>query len=424
MAERPSTPLWDRTAVEPDISPAGRVGGSVDLAVVGGGYTGLSTALHAAEYSIDCHVLEARRVGYGGSGRNVGLVNAGLWLPPQDIRARLGDRKGGALISALGDGPAYVMSLIERHRISCEATRTGTVHAAHSPAGLGDLERRAAEWQRLGAPVELLDRTTVAEKVGSGAYHGGLLDRRAGTVNPAGYVRGLARAASAAGAAVSVGVAVTGLTREGDRWALETARGRISARRVVLATNAYTDRLWPGLKDSFTIVPFFQVATEPLGERAGNILPGREGLWDTGRIMFSLRKDAGGRLVVGSMGRAVGGRNGLSERWAASRLRRLFPGLGDVAFEEAWDGDIAMTPDHLPRIHRLADGLYAAGGYNGRGIAPGTVFGRAIAAYLSGGREDDLPLPVTEPKPASAAARILSRGYRAAFAANQFLKSR
>jgi glycine/D-amino acid oxidase-like deaminating enzyme len=145
MPENTAISLWDQTAEESDIAPEMQGDITTDLAIVGGGFTGLSTALHAAERGIDCHVLEARQIGYGGSGRNVGLVNAGLWLPPQDVRALLGEKRGNSLIATLWDAPEYVMSLIERHRIRCEATRTGTIHAAHSPAGFEDLSRRSAE---------------------------------------------------------------------------------------------------------------------------------------------------------------------------------------------------------------------------------------------------------------------------------------
>ena len=196
----------------------------------------------------------------------------------------------------------------------------------------------------------------------------------------------------------------------------------MTARNVVLGTNAYTDTLWPGLKKTFTMIHYFQVATVPLGDRAEFILPEGQGLWDTGKIMFSLRRDSFGRLIVGSMGRAIGGDNGLSRRWAARRIRALYPKLGGVGFEKSWHGQIAMTPDHLPRIYRLADGLYTPIGYNGRGITPGTIFGKAIAELLSGGSEDDLPLPVTDAKRVSSAA-VMARVYDAAFTANQIARA-
>lgn len=414
--------LWDETSEESFQALPMTADVTTDLAIVGGGYTGLSTALHAAEKGLDACVLEAQQIGYGGSGRNVGLVNAGLWLPPQDVRAKLGGERGARLVDLLGDGPSCVMSLIERHQIRCELTRSGTIHAAHSQSGFKDLSRRAEEWTRLGAPVRLLSRQEAAEKIGSSVFHGGLLDARAGTINPMGYVRGLARAARAAGARIHTGVPVTKLVKQPDGWLLETGAGVVRAKAVVLATNAYSDDLWPGLKSSFVPIHYFQVATVPLGARVADILPERQGIWDTGQIMFSLRRDAADRLIIGSMGAVIGGEKGLSERWAARKLKRLFPGLGPVEFEKSWHGQIAMTGDHLPRIHRLDEGLYTPIGYNGRGIAPGTVFGKAMADLIAGGSEADLPMPVTGVKPE--AMRGLKAGfYRAAFSANQILKS-
>lgn len=392
--------LWDYSAPEaPAFEPLdGDV--STTVAIVGGGFTGNSTALHLAEQGIDCRVVEANDIGYGGSGRNVGLVNAGLWLPPQDVRSTLGSEYGRRLVDELGAAPEYVFSLIERFQIQCEATRNGTIHAAHSPAGFADLQRRTDEWHRLGAPVDLLNRDEAREKIGSSAFYGGLLDRRAGTINPMGYVRGLARAAHNAGARIHIGTRALKLTQQGDAWLLETDRGTISAKHVVLGTNAYTDDLWPGLKDTFTTIHYFQVATEPLGERASHILSERQGVWDTGKVMFSVRKDAEGRLLFGSMGKLVGGKEAaLSKHWAKKTLKRLFPEVGPVDWEKAWFGRIAMTADHLPRIHRLAPNVYTPIGFNGRGITPGTIFGRALAELLGGASEDDLPLPVTDMKP-------------------------
>jgi glycine/D-amino acid oxidase-like deaminating enzyme len=414
--------LWDISAEEKKFDNPMTGDIQTEVAIVGGGFTGLSTALHLGEKGIESHVLEAETIGHGGSGRNAGLLNAGVWLPPQDVRTELGEERGSRLVQVLGDAPEYVFSLIQEHQIRCEATRHGTIHAAHAPKGFEDLKRRWEEWQRLGAPVDLLDREAAAEKIGTGVFHGGLLDHRAGTINPMGYVRGLARAATGAGAKLHTGVKVTKLRHEGDKWHLETTAGAVTANSVILGTNAYTDELWPGLKDTFTIIHYFQLATEPMGDRVAHILKEGQGLWDTGSIMFSLRRDAFGRLIIGSMGKIHGGEDGLSKRWATRRLRHMFPDLGEVTFEKAWQGNIAMTPDHIPRIHKLAEGLYTPIGYNGRGIAPGTVFGKAMAELLSGGSEADLPLPISEAKKATSAP-IMSRLYDAAFTTNQFIKS-
>lgn len=422
MPEKEAISLWEMSAAEP--THECRLDGDVtcDVAIVGGGFTGLSTALHGAQLGLDCHVLEAKDIGFGGSGRNVGLVNAGLWLPPQDVRKKLGDAKGAELVDRMGRMPGYVFDLIEKHQIQCEVTRTGTIHAAHSPKGFQDLERRAEEWQRLGAPVDLLSADMVAKKTGSQQFHGGLLDRRAGTINPMGYARGLARAALAAGAKISTGVRVTKLVRQNDLWKVKTSSGTVTAKHVVLGTNAYSDDLWPGLRQTYTMIHFFQLSTEPLGNRAAQILSERQGLWDTAPVMFSLRRDAFGRLIIGSMGAIHGGKEGLSRRWAEKNLRRLFPELGKVEFDNAWHGQIAMTPDHLFHIHRLADNLYTPVGYNGRGITTGTMFGKSLAELMTGASEETLPVPVTSPEPVSN--RALKTGLlHSAFAANQFIKS-
>ena len=305
----------------------------------------------------------------------------------------------------------------------CEATRTGTIHAAHAPSGYRELQGRFEEWQRLGEPVELLDREAVAQLIGSDTFYGGLLDHRAGTINPMGYCRGLARAAYNAGAQISTGVKVLKLLRDNNHWQIETSRGALRAGKVILGTNAYTDDLWPDLKKVFTIIHYFQLATTPLDASANDILPGRQGLWDTAQIMFNIRRDAYDRLLVGSMGKVHGTIDrGLSQRWARKQIKRIFPALGEVQFEQAWHGQIAMTPDHLPRIHELATGLYTAIGYNGRGITTGTLFGKAMADLLTGLDQADLPLPVSTLKTVPSAP-IFSRLYQTAFAANQAIRS-
>jgi glycine/D-amino acid oxidase-like deaminating enzyme len=414
--------LWDGTAQEDAVGGAFPDGGHFDVVAVGGGFTGLSTALHGAEKGLSVHVLEAHQIGHGGSGRNVGLVNAGVWLPPQDVPGIIGKEKGAGLIDTLGKMPGYVFSLIEKHQIRCEARQTGSIHAAHSPKGFENLRRRAEGWKAVGAPVDLLSAGEVAEQLGTRVYHGGLLDRRAGTINPMGYVRGLARAALGAGASISTGVRVTGLERDGERWRVLTDKGEVTAKSVVLGTNAYTDELWPGLKNTFTTVEYFQVATKPLTGRLKGIYEEVRGSWDTAQVMISLRRDAHDRLIIGSMGAVIGGETGLSRRWAAKNLARFFPDLGPVEFEEAWHGQIAMTPDHIFRVHRLAEGLYTPIAYNGRGITTGTMFGRALADILTGADLSTLPVAVTDVKPVSN--RALKIGfYRAAFAAAQVWRS-
>lgn len=394
--------LWARTAPAAPATTSLSGHQNAAVVVIGAGYTGLSTALHLAEAGIDVVVLEETQVGHGGSGRNVGLVNAGMWVMPDDLPAALGETYGSRLLGLLGDAPRLVFELIDRHAIDCEAEHAGTLHCAAGPGGLRELERRAAQWQARGAPVHLLDAATTAAKVGSSAYAGALLDLRAGTIQPLAYARGLARAAIGAGARIMTGSLVEGIAADGARWTVRTPSGSVSADWVVVATNAYTHAPWPEIRAQLVHLPYFNFATEPLPpELRARILPERQGAWDTKEVLTSFRFDRQGHLVFGSVGALRGTGAAVHRDWAKRALRKLFPQLRDIGFVAEWYGMIGMTDNHLPRFHKLARNVIGFCGYNGRGIAPGTAFGRVAAQLITGAiAEVDLPLPVTEPSTA------------------------
>ena len=372
---------------------------------------------------MSCHVIEAEHVGYGGSGRNTGLVNAAAWLPPQDVIKQLGAKAGKKFVDIFSDAPSFVFGLIKKYNIECEVTNTGTIHAAHGKLGFVDLQYRKSEWDRLGAPVDLLSADETAELTGTRRFYGALVDKRAGTINPMGYCRGLARAALQNGAKLTTNCRVHNVIKENDGWRIITSNGDLKAKYVILGTNAYTDKLWPGLSQTFTRINYFNCATVPLGERIKYILPQRQGLWDTGKIMFSLRRDKYDRLIIGSMGRIHGNRkSGITKRWASAQLKRLFPDLGPVEFENIWYGEIAMTPTHLPGVHQLDRNLYTSIGYNGRGITTGTIFGKALADMIGSSSPDGLPLPITQMAKVSTGP-FMSTVYKSIFSANQILRS-
>lgn len=393
--------LWERSA--PAAPPTAPLGAEVraEVVVIGGGYTGLSTALHLAERGSDVVLLEAVQIGFGGAGRNVGLVNAGMWVMPDDLVRTLGPEAGERLIGFLGDGPAQVWDLIARHGIDCEANPVGTLHVAVGQAGLDELTARHRQWARRGAPVELLDRDATAARLASDRYQGALLDRRAGTIQPLAYARGLARAAMGQGARIFTGSPATGLQAQGGGWRVSTPHGSVVARQVVFATDAYTRHLMPQLRTQQVFLPYFNMATAPLSDNlARTILPGREGVWDTREVLSSFRFDRQNRLVFGSVGALRNTGTAIHGAWARRALEKIYPQLGEVSFESAWHGTIGMTRDNLPRFHKLADGVVSFCGYNGRGIAPGTAFGRFLAGWLRGEAFDaDLPLRPSQPHP-------------------------
>ena len=394
--------LWELSAPPPPPTTELDRDVEADVAVIGAGFTGSSAALHLAEGGATVTVLEGVEIGFGGSGRNVGLVNAGMWVMPDDLPAALGDTHGQRLLELLGGAPGVVFDLVERHGIACEVERKGTLHCAVGRKGFEELRERARQWQSRGAPVRLLDAAETAHKVGTQAYSGSLHDERAGTIQPLAYARGLAAAASKAGASIYTSSPVISVEDAGASWRLRTPRGAVRAKSVVVATNAYTSGVWPEVRAELVHLPYFNMATAPLGDNLRrSILPGRQGVWDTRDILSSFRFDQHGRLVFGSVGALRGPGVPIHRDWGRRALAKLFPQLEGVAFESAWYGKIGMTENSLPRFHRLGRNVVSFSGYNGRGIAPGTVFGECLARLLLGAiSEDDLPLPLTDPVPA------------------------
>jgi len=392
--------LWEKTAPPPPPAPRLEEGVSADVVIVGGGYTGLSAALHLAEAGVDVRLLEAAEIGFGGAGRNVGLINAGMWVMPDDFPKELGPVFGEKLLDLLGNGPYLVRELIEKHDIACELEKNGTLHCAVGPDGIKELEERARQWQKRGAPVTLLDRAETERRIGTRAYAGSLLDMRAGTLQPLAYARGLAHAAARAGAKLHTGSAVTGAGEANGRKVVKTAEGEVSADWIVVATDAYSIGPWEAVRREQVHLPYFNLATAPLGDNLRrSILPSREGCWDTREILSSFRMDQAGRLIFGSVGALRGTGTAIHKAWARRSLGRIFPQLGGVEFEAEWYGKIGMTDNALPRLHRFGRKVIGFSGYNGRGIAPGTSFGKLLARHILGHvAEADLPLPFTEPK--------------------------
>ncbi|MFV1528209.1 MULTISPECIES: NAD(P)/FAD-dependent oxidoreductase [unclassified Phaeobacter] len=395
MTHEPGRSLWQETTREVLSAPVLTGEVSADLVVIGGGYTGCSAALRAAEMGADVCLLEADSFGAGGSGRNVGLVNAGLWLPPEEINAALGTVAGARLSELLAAAPAAVFDLIKTHQIDCEPVHNGTLHCAHAPSGLKDLHNRHRQLAAIGASVRLLSRSEAIARVGSDAVHGALFDPRAGTIQPLAYAIGLARAAMAQGARLHAQSPVVTLDRHATGWLVATPGGTVRARHLIMATNAYPQPIAGYAAPASIPVSYFQAATAPLPDDLANeILPQGEGCWDTGLIMSSWRRDRAGRLIIGGMGELSHPAGRVHSNWLRRKLARMFPALADYPLETQWAGKIAMTTEHIPKIIDLGQG-FACFGYSGRGIGPGTLFGRRMADALIGEDPSLLPVPLS-----------------------------
>jgi glycine/D-amino acid oxidase-like deaminating enzyme len=396
MAQLTLQSLWSITAPPgPVCSPL--VGTQrAQAAIIGAGYTGLSAALYLAEAGHDVVVLESMDIGERASGLNGGQVIPGVKYDPDTLEAMFGVEAGGRLVSTAASGPDLVFSLIERHRITCDATRTGWIQPADSDAALSQLARRAEQWWRRGAAVELLSRREVLQLTGSARYCGGLIDRRGGTVQPLAYVRGLAHALARTSARLYTHSPATRLTHAGGVWNIETPKGSVSAPLVIVATNAYTGSLTDSLRRSVVTVPSFQVATAPIpAPLRSTILPDRQAASDTRHLLRYFRLDAGGRLLLGSRGTFSSTPTLHDVQFHYRSVEEIYPQLKGIAFEYHWGGLVAITRDHLPHLHDLGPGLFAGLGYNGRGIAMATVMGTLLARRALGASEAELGFPVT-----------------------------
>ena len=375
--------------------PPWRRATEADLLVIGGGFAGLSTALHAAEGGLSVVLLEAHRIAWGASGRNAGFVVPNFAkVDPDDVQAALGVAGQRLVNMAAGSGD-LVFDLIRRHDIDCDAQQVGWIQPSHSEKALAKAKERVRQWSALQRPVELLDEAGVTALTGVSGWHGGWIDQSGGVLNPVGYARGLARAAAIAGARLHERSPVTGLRRLGADWQASTQNGTVRARRVVLATNAYVGQLWPELAQSFFPLRVFQVATEPLPFSVrSRLLPGGQSVSDTRRNLFTFRFDAENRLISGGMHILSFGADARVPRAIHRRLARFLnlPDLPPLAFR--WSGLASVMPDFLPRLVELGPDLIAGFACNGRGIAMSTAMGRELADWAFGREITALAIPV------------------------------
>ncbi len=419
MSESASSCLWANTAA-PDVQSEALHGAvSADVVIIGAGFTGCAAALALAQRGVRVTVLEAKTVGWGASGRTGGQVIPGLKYDPDELEAMFGSELGSRMVTAAGGVGDEVFGLIERHAISCDAQRKGWLQPAYSAKSLDLALRRCDSWQRRGANVTPVDRSRMANLLGTDHYLGGWEDRRAGHVQPMSYVRGLALAAQRAGAEIHIESPALSLNKQGAKWRVSTPKGSVDADQVLIVTNGYTDGLWPGLAKTVVPMMSYQAATVPIPDALGkNILPEGHAASDTRRLLWYFRRDAHGRLIMGGRAPYREDLGAADDNYVRTAVNRLFPQLSNTPFEFHWAGRVAMTQDHIPHLSQLDKGLWAALGYNGRGVGMATLLGRLLADLATGVPAKDIPFPVTSMHPivgypfTRLAARVLVSYYR------------
>jgi len=385
--------LWQETAGKRPVFARLSGGHQFDVAIIGGGYTGLSTARYLAKRGLSPVILEANRIGWGASGRNGGVVSGKFRIEFSEIADRYGVETARTMHHLGLEAIEHIGELIDDYGIdNADYRPNGSLRCAHNEVSLASLKQET-EWlrSRLGDQAcSLLSRQRMAEETGSKDFVGGMLNRHGGVIHPLNFVFGLASGLKAAGITVFEASPVQRMVREASGVLLETPDGTVRARQAVIATNSYSDLTSATAGVRKAIVPFrsAMIATEPLAGNSDHGLLARERSYTETRRMMRWFRKAGGRLLYG--GRGAFGKRDSDSAFAAlhQAMVRQFPELRDISITHRWSGLVAMTLDSIPHAGRLDDRVVYSVGYNGTGVALASFIGKHVAAIVAGETPD------------------------------------
>ena len=377
-------------ASAPQIGSFPRLEGEVDadVCIVGGGFTGLSSAIHLRDKGYRVVLLEAERVAWGASGRNGGHCSSGQRADQEDLEERVGKEQARRLWDLGLEAVDTVVGLVERFNIDCEL-KSGDLHVAAKRSHAEELKSYAEKLQRdyeYGA-ARYIERKELEQMTSSRRFHAGLFDSRARHLHPLKYALGLAEAARDLGAEIYEDSRVTGY-KEGEHVTVKTARGSVRARFMILACNGYLEHLSKPLAGKIMPINNFVLATEPLGEdKARSLIRDDCAMSDSLFVINYWKLSQDWRLLFG-------GGESYSRRFPADiqgLVRKcmlgVYPELEDVKIDYAWGGTLAITMSRMPHFGRLSRNVFYAHGYSGHGITIASLAGKLLAEAISGTAE-------------------------------------
>ena len=364
------------------------------VAIIGGGYTGLSAARTLAKMGVNVAVLEANTIGWGASSRNGGMVLTGLKLGMQSVMKKYGREIAKKLFQCSLEAIETVEQIVREENIDCGFRRYGHLLTANKPKHYSALIEEAEFMEKeFNHELHLLSRSEQHAEIGSGIYHGALLDECSGGLNPAQYVTGLAMAAEKAGATLHARARVNKLGRRENRFVLETERGSLSAESVLVATSGYTGNIVKKLQQKVIPIGSFIIATEKLSdELVKQLIPNGRMIFDSMHYLnyFRLWKN---RMIFGGRAAFFPETSKTIQRSAAILQREMiqvFPQLKDVRVEYVWGGTLDFAFDMMTHVGEV-DGIYYSLGYAGHGVAMATYLGKTVAEAMMKGNIKDHP---------------------------------
>jgi len=387
---------WLETVTTPAAQSARDLPDSIDVAVVGAGFCGLSAARTLAKRGVNVAVLEAETFGWGASSRNGGMVLTGMKLPVPTLIKRYGREAVRKMYAASLDTINCVEQIVREESIDCNFSRCGHLEVACKKAHFDGYKESAALVKReFNHELRIIPKNELRGEIGSDIYFGGMVDETSAGLNPARYVAGLAHAAQRAGACLYDHTRVTSVELEKNNNArklrVQTSKGAITAREVILASGAYTTDATPALREKIIPIGSYIIATEVLpADLARELSPRNRMIYDSKHFLYYYRLTPDNRMLFGGRA-AFFPETENTVRQSAKILRRgmisVYPQLRDAKIEFVWGGTLDFTLDVMPHAGRI-DGMYFAAGFAGHGVAAATWFGMKLAGLICGDPND------------------------------------